>query len=153
MIKAALFDIDGALTDGTVIINSRDEESKTISFDDIDALFELKRRGIKIGFITGENDQFTEYVRRRFTLDFFITGCKGKLSAFKELVKEASLDEAEFCYPGDSVKDAELLKFIGNNFVPNDVDKEVKTAAKNVLRAHRGKEAIKEVARYILELK
>ena len=57
MIKAALFDIDGVLTNGTVSINSRGEEFKTMSFDDIDAIFELKRSGIRIGFITGEDDQ------------------------------------------------------------------------------------------------
>ena len=124
-----------------------------MSFDDIDAIFELKRSGIKIGFITGEDDYFTEYVSKRFAPDFFVTGCKDKLSAFKVLIKEASLDESEVCYLGDSKKDAGLLAYIEHSFVPNNVDEEMKVAARNVLRADRGKGAIKELARRILKPK
>ena len=57
MIKVVLLDIDGVLTDGTVSVDSRGQESKTMSFDDIDAIFELKRNGIKIGFMTGEDNR------------------------------------------------------------------------------------------------
>ncbi len=45
MSKVVLLDIDVVLTDGTASVNSRGEESKTVSFDDIDAIFELKPKG------------------------------------------------------------------------------------------------------------
>ncbi len=150
MIKAVLLDIDGVLTDGTVTVNSRGEESKTMSFDDIDAIFELKRNGIKIGFITGEDNQFTEYVRQRFSPDFFITGCKDKLAAFRKLAKESPWDKSDVCYLGDSKKDVALLKFLPHSFAPGDADAEVKAAAKNVLKASRGRGAIKELAHHVL---
>ena len=38
-------------------IDSAGNESKKISFDDIDAIFELKRNEMKIGFIAGENNE------------------------------------------------------------------------------------------------
>ena len=51
MIDTVLLDIDGILTDGAVYVDSTGKETKRILFDDIDAIFELKRAGVKIGFI------------------------------------------------------------------------------------------------------
>ena len=57
MIDTVLLDVDGVLTDGAVYVDSSGKETKRILFDDIDAVFELKRAGIKIGFITGEDNE------------------------------------------------------------------------------------------------
>ena len=52
MVKVIFLDIDGILTDGSVYVDAFGNETKRIQFDDIDAIFRLKRAGIKIGFIT-----------------------------------------------------------------------------------------------------
>ena len=72
MICVVLLDIDGILTDGAVYVDSLGKETKRIQFDDIDAIFKLKRAGIKIGFITGEDNDFCQYVEKRFDPDFFL---------------------------------------------------------------------------------
>jgi len=79
VIDTVLLDIDGILTDGAVYVDSSGKETKRILFDDIDAIFELKRAGVKIGFITGEDNEFCRYVKKRFTPDFFATGCNGDI--------------------------------------------------------------------------
>ena len=58
MIEAVFLDIDGVLTDGAIYVDASGNETKRILFDDIDAVFELKRAGLKIGFITGEETSF-----------------------------------------------------------------------------------------------
>jgi D-sedoheptulose 7-phosphate isomerase len=151
MIDTMLFDIDGILTDGTVYIDSAGEESKKISFDDIDAIFELKRAGIRIGFITGEDNGFTDYVKRRFTPDFFASGCKDKLSWFKALAEKEGLTKEKVGFVGDSKKDVDLLRYLDFTFAPSDADEEIRNSATSVTRAVRGKGVIKEVARFILE--
>lgn len=150
MIEFAFFDIDGVLTDGVVYIDSDGLETKKISFDDIDAIFELKRSGIKIGFITGEDNNFTEYVRKRFSPDYFAAGCKDKLSYFKMLEKSGETDKTKTCFVGDSKKDIELLRYIYFSFTPSNVDDEIKNTAKFVTNAVKGKGVIKEVTRFIL---
>ena len=45
-IKAVLLDIDGVLTDGTVLIDPTGNELKRISFDDIDGVFADERAGV-----------------------------------------------------------------------------------------------------------
>jgi YrbI family 3-deoxy-D-manno-octulosonate 8-phosphate phosphatase len=150
VIQTVLLDIDGVLTDGTVWVDSEGREIKRLSFSDIDAIFELKRAGIKVGFITGERNSFCRYVRRRFHPDFFLTGCKDKLACFRRLLLETGLDERSVCYVGDSRKDIELLRDVAHSFAPADTDWLVRRAAKIVLQASRGQGVIREVADRIL---
>jgi len=150
VIEVVFLDIDGVLTDGSVYVDSSGTETKRILFDDIDAIFELKRAGLKIGFITGEDNEFCNYVYRRFSPDFFVKGCKDKLGAFKKLAEENGLDKNTVCYAGDSKKDIELLEFVGKSFAPSDSSDQVKNAAKQVLTASRGEGVIREMVEFIL---
>ena len=150
MISDVFLDIDGVLTDGAVYVDASGKETKRILFDDIDAIFKMKRAGIKIGFITGEDNDFCEYVKNRFAPDYFLTGCKDKLAAFKKLAEENNLDKNTVCYAGDSERDMELLQYVACSFVPSDVDPEIKSSAKTVLKATRGEGVIKEISNLIL---
>ena len=151
MLEVVCFDIDGILTDGAVHVDSSGKESKRILFEDIDAIFELKRAGLKLAFITGEDNEFCDYVQRRFSPDFFIKGCKDKLAGYKKLAKENGWDKNKVCYAGDSKKDIDLLEFVGKSFAPSDSTINVKNAAKQVLKTPRGKGVVREIAQHILE--
>jgi len=150
VIDVVFLDIDGVLTDGAVYIDAAGNETKRILFDDIDAIFAMKREGIKIGFITGENNDFCKYIYRRLEPDFFSTGCKNKLSEAKKIIKEAGLDVKRMCYVGDSRKDIELLNFVKYSFVPQDADERVQSSAMHVLQSARGKGVIREVADFVI---
>jgi YrbI family 3-deoxy-D-manno-octulosonate 8-phosphate phosphatase len=150
VIETAFFDIDGVLTDGSVYVDSSGNELKRLYFVDIDALFELKRAQIQLGFITGEEGGFCDYVRARFAPKFFLTGCKDKRAAFEQLLGSHSIGLDTTCYVGDSRKDIELLRYVPLSFAPADADEPVKQAARIVLRARRGEGVIREVADYCL---
>jgi 3-deoxy-D-manno-octulosonate 8-phosphate phosphatase (KDO 8-P phosphatase) len=151
MIKWAFFDIDGVLTDGMVYVDAEGKEIKRISFDDIDAIFELKRSGIRIGFITGESNNFSKYVQGRFEPDVFIAGEKDKLSAFRRVEEEYHIDRMQVCYVGDSKKDIDLLLYVYYGFCPSNVNSGVKKATRFVLNAKRGEGVIREVTDFIIK--
>lgn len=151
MIEAVFLDVDGVLTDGAVYVDASGNETKRILFDDIDAIFELKRAGLKIGFITGEETSFCQFVKKRFDPDFFIPGCKDKLSALKQILMETGLDKSRVCYAGDAKRDIPLLEFLPLSFAPSDVDDSIKTSAKVVLKTQRGHGVVNEIATYILK--
>jgi len=149
-IKAVFLDIDGVLTDGAILIDSVGNELKRISFDDIDGVFRIKRAGMSIGFITGESSAFCDYVQRRFEPDYFVRGCKDKVTAMQSLLSANRLAADEVCYVGDSLHDCGLLRFLPHSFVPSDVAAEVKECAKQVLPAERGKGVVMALARLIV---
>jgi D-sedoheptulose 7-phosphate isomerase len=145
VVGLALFDIDGVLTDGKVYVVDG-KEAKNIAYEDIDAIFRLKRAGIRIGFITGEPaNSFADYVCQRFNPDYFICDSKNKIDDYSKLnnIKPA-------CFVGDSEKDIGLLRAVEYSYCPADAPEEVKRAAKHILKAKRGDGVIREVADIIL---
>ena len=150
MIEVVLLDIDGILTDGSIYVDASGNETKRILFEDVDAYFELKRSGLKVGFITGEDTGFCNYVNRRFSPDFLTVGCKDKLAGFQKLSEEHGLKKETTCYAGDSKKDSSLLQYVGLSYAPADAPPEVQNAAKIVLLASRGQGVIREIADDIL---
>jgi len=150
VVDTVLLDVDGILTDGAVYVDSSGKETKRILFEDIDAIFDLKRAGVKIGFITGEDNEFCEYLKNRFAPDFFKTGCENKLNVFKDLIKQVGLDLSNVCYAGDSKKDVELLGYLPMSFAPADAIQSVKDAAKITLKASRGQGVVREIANHVL---
>jgi len=149
-IKAVFLDVDGVLTDGTVLIDSSGAELKRISFDDIDGVFRIRRAGIGIGFLTGESTAFCDYVQRRFEPDFFVRGCKDKVAAMKTILASHGLSPDDVCFVGDSLHDCALLTYLRHSFVPMDVAEEVKACAHHVLPAARGKGVVMALARILV---
>lgn len=145
MIKLIIFDIDGVITDGKIRINHEGEEFKLIDFKDIDAIFELKRRGYKIGFITGEDTKIVDYFKNKFTCEHFYSGCKDKLAKIKEIQDKEGISKEEICYAGDSKHDLRCIEYCGLGVCPNDAVIEAKRVSNYVLNKNGGYGAIDEL--------
>ena len=148
--QIVFLDIDGVLTDGAVYVDELGKETKRILFEDINAIFDLKRAGLKIGFITGENNAFCDYLDNRFSPNIFLRGCKDKLSSFKKIESEYGFDKTNVCYVGDSQSDVELLEYVGFSFAPSDSPIKVKSSVKKVLKSSRGNGVVRELVDNIL---
>jgi len=138
MIKAVLLDIDGVLTNGKVTFDSEGRESKTVDFKDIDAVFEMKRRGIKVGLITGEATAITLFFKERFKPDFFYNGCKDKPKALAEIMTRTGFSGEEICYVGDGKYDIPVMKLVKYSACPANAIPEVKALASIQLQRNGG---------------
>lgn len=152
MIKLVLLDIDGVLTDGRVTIDSKGNEYKTIDFKDIDAIFEMKRKGFVVGLITGEATPITLYFKERFKPDFFYNGCKNKPEALREILAKTGLTAEETCYVGDAKYDIPVMKLVKLSACPSNAIPEVKALANLQLEARGGEGCIWELLGKILEM-
>ena len=145
MIELIVFDIDGVITDGTVIINSQGYEQKQINLKDIDAVFELHRKGYKLAAITGENTEIVDYFRQRFPWDYFYQGVKTKLETIRRLETELNVINKNICYVGDGKYDVEPLAYAGLGICPADAIDRAKNAADIILQNGGGKGCLWEI--------
>lgn len=145
MIKLLLSDIDGVLTDGKVTFDAAGNETKTVSFTDMDAFGTLRRAGIKIGLITGEKTPIVEYFKKRFRPDFFICGCHTKDEAVRQLMEENGFEPAEVCYIGDGKYDLPVMPLVRVSACPANAIREVKAAVTFNLQTRGGDGVIKEL--------
>lgn len=138
MIRLLVFDIDGVLTDGTVIVDAAGREQKKIDLKDIDAIFHLKKAGYSLAAITGEDTEIVSYFKNRFPWDYFYQGNKQKKSTLEELRGKLGVSAEEICYIGDGKYDVEPLKYAGLGICPADAVGEAKNAADIILRMNGG---------------
>lgn len=145
MIEMIIFDIDGVITDGTIIVDSKGNEQKQINLKDIDAIFELHRRGFQLIAITGEDTEIVNYFEKRFPWKYFYRGNKNKEVTIKQIVEKTGIPKENICYVGDGKYDVEPLSYVGLGICPADAIDKAKNAADIVLQNKGGKCCIWEM--------
>ena len=149
MIKLIVFDIDGVITDGSVIIDTNGNEQKKVNLKDIDAIFELSRRGFLLAAITGEDTSIVDYFEKRFPWEYFYRGSKTKKETMKLIEKGTGVTREDICYVGDGKYDVEPLQYAGLGICPaNSIDK-AKQAANIILQNNGGEGCIWEMLKIL----
>lgn len=145
MVELIVFDIDGVITDGSVIIDSEGKEQKQVNLKDIDAIFELHRRGFKLAAITGEDTEIVNYFEKRFPWEFFYRGSKTKKETMQLIEKGTGIGRENICYIGDGKYDVEPLMYAGLGLCPANAIDKAKNAADIILQNDGGKGCIWEM--------
>jgi Phosphoheptose isomerase len=145
MIELVVFDIDGVITDGSVIIDSNGYEQKKINMKDVDAIFELHRRGYKLAAITGEDTEIVSYFENRFPWEFFYRGSKTKKETMQQIEAGTGISRDNICYIGDGKYDVEPLTYAGLGLCPADAIDKAKNAADIILQNNGGEGCVWEI--------
>ena len=123
-IKFIITDFDGVCTDNCVYIDSKGEMSRKLNFKDIMGFSILKKRGYKIGIISGEKNSAIEKIKETFNINEVYQDIRIKLDVVKSIVEKYNLKENEFVYIGDDVNDYDSLMYTKYKItVPNAVKK------------------------------
>lgn len=145
MIELIVFDIDGVITDGSLIIDSAGNEQKQINMKDVDAVFELHRRGFQLAAITGEDTEIVRYFEKRFPWSHFYRDCKAKRETLQRIEETTGIPRQRICYVGDGKYDIEPLSYAGLGLCPANAIDAVKRSADIILQNDGGKGCIWEL--------
>ena len=146
-----IMDVDGVLTDGTIIINADGSESKQFNIQDGHGVKMWHRSGLKTAILSGRSSQATIARAQQLGIEHVLEGCKQKLPAFETLLGEVGLTAAEVAYIGDDLIDLPLVKRSGLGVAVADAVSELKQAADLVTAAGGGGGAVRELIEYILK--
>ena len=144
-IELIVFDIDGVITDGSMIIDSNGVELKKVNLQDVDAIFELRNRGFKLAAITGEDTDIVNYFEKRFPWEYFYRGSKTKRDAMQQIEGSTGISREHICYVGDGKYDVEPLKYAGLGVCPANAIDKAKSASDMILQNDGGKGCIWEL--------
>ncbi len=148
--KAAIFDVDGVLTDGRIYIGEQGETVKAFSTLDGHGLKLLQQGGIEPVVITGRD---SPAVRRRVAdlgLVHAVYGASDKLAAATALLAALGLEWAEVAAMGDDWPDLPLLARAGFACAPANAHAEAKALAHHVTTASGGHGAARECCDLLL---
>ena len=151
MIKLVVLDIDGVITDGSVIVDIRGNEQKKINLKDVDAIFELHKEGYKLAAITGENTPIVAYFKNRFPWDYFYQNHKRKTEAMDEIAASERITAQDICYVGDGKYDVGPLLYAGLSICPRDAIDRAKEASDIILQNAGGQGCLWELVQILRE--
>lgn len=150
-IEMLVLDIDGVMTDGTIVINEDGSESKHFSSLDGHGIRLWKRAGLKVAFLSGRNSQPVTHRARQLEVDYVLQDCFDKLGELKKLLEQAGIAPEKTAYVGDDLPDLPAICYVGfGAAVANSVD-EVKKHSDYVTTRTGGCGAVREVIEYILK--
>ena len=149
-VKLLLFDVDGVLTDGTVLIHADGSESKQFFIRDGIAMVWAQRVGLKVGLLSARTSPTTPHRAAQLGITLVYHGVSSKLATYERILADERLSDAEVAYMGDDIVDLAVLGRAGLAAAPADAVAEVRSAADWVATARGGPGAARELIEFVL---
>ncbi len=119
-VKLVLFDVDGVLTDGRLILGDDGQEYKAFNSKDGHGIKMLARHGVATGIITGRTSKVVEHRVRDLKIAHVHQGCAEKLPVYRKLLAELKLAPEQTAFVGDDVVDLPIMLNVGLAVAPHD---------------------------------
>lgn len=152
-IKLLILDVDGVLTDGSIILDNARNEYKAFHVRDGHGIKMLRQAGIRIAIITGRQSKVVERRAHELGITEVFQKCLDKKVAYARLLKQHALRDHEVAYVGDDIIDAPIMSVVGLPIAVADAADEAKKYALMVTKNRGGRGAVREVTDFILKAK
>lgn len=149
-IEVLLLDVDGVLTDGSIVYTDGGKEIKAFHVRDGTALKLWQRAGKRAGLLTGRRSNIVERRAQELELAVVVQGCADKGQAFGDLLHRLEMRREQVAFIGDDLVDLPVLDQCGLAVAVADGCPEVREAAHYVTRTRGGQGAVREVVELIL---
>ncbi len=150
-IRLLILDVDGVLTDGSIIYGSSGEELKAFNVKDGAGLKYWRRVGHATGIITGRESSMVLRRAKELDIQYVEMNAKNKAPALERLLAAAGVKPEEAAMVGDDLPDIPIMRRVGLAVAVRDAVLEVREAADMVTEKKGGKGAVREVIEYILK--
>lgn len=150
-IKMLLLDVDGVLTDGTIIYDDRGAEIKEFNVKDGLGIRMLMSAGIHVGIVTGRSCPALQHRCRNLGIDLVLDGIKDKAAVLDGIIQDHGIAADEIAFMGDDLPDLPLMRRVGLSIAVADAHPVVAGKTDMVTVAKGGKGAVREVCDAVLK--
>lgn len=150
-IKLLLLDVDGVLTDGRIIYDSRGQDLRFFDVHDGLGAYLLKKAGIKTILITAKGSRAIKPRAKDMQVEAVFENISPKSSVLDKILKKYNLSLDEVCFVGDDLVDLCLMKKVGFPIAVFNAAPEIKRVSAYITLKEGGRGAVREVAELILK--
>lgn len=150
-IKLLLLDVDGVLTDGSIIYTPDGQEIKAFNTRDGLGLRLVQKAGIQVGLITARTSEVVKRRAENLGITMVFQGAGKKLDVFRRILAEQGLAPAQVAFVGDDWLDLPVLTLVGLAVAVADGAEEVRAVAHYVTELPGGRGAVREVCELLVE--
>ncbi|WP_092741162.1 KdsC family phosphatase [Hymenobacter psychrophilus] len=150
-VKVFILDVDGVLTDGTLLAFNSGEQVRTFHIRDGYAVRHALRQGYRVAVISGREEQG---VRKRLeSLDVrdIYLGVDDKMKIFNNYLNTYHLETANIAYMGDDMPDLEVMRRCAVAACPADAAADVRAISNYVAQLPGGHGAVRELIEAVMK--
>lgn len=152
-IKLLILDVDGVLTDGSIILDNEGNEFKAFHVRDGHGIKMLEKAGVKVAIITGRHSKVVERRAHELGITEVYQRCHIKSVAYEHLLEKMGISNNEVAYIGDDIVDIPIFKRVALSVATADAAEEAKSEAMVVTKNRGGRGAVREITDLILKSK
>ena len=149
-IRLVVFDVDGVLTNGSLILGEKGEEYKVFHVHDGLGLVMLRESGLKIAVISARSTPIVAERMAALGIDYVYQGQSDKQSAIIELMKKMGVNKEETAFAGDDLIDLPAMRQAGLAIAVANAQPLVLEHADWVTLKAGGQGAVREICEMIL---
>ena len=149
-VKMILMDVDGTLTDGSLLLLPDGEEVKSYSVVDGMGILLAHLAGLKTGIITGKVSRPLALRAEKLKIMELHQGILDKKRVLLEILEKHQLQNEDVAYIGDDLGDLEVIKEVGLAGAVANAHPLIKENSHFLCHQEGGKGAVREFIEFIL---
>jgi 3-deoxy-D-manno-octulosonate 8-phosphate phosphatase (KDO 8-P phosphatase) len=150
-VRILIMDVDGVLTDGSLIIGTDGQEYKVFSVQDGMGMTLAHMGGLKVGIISGKKSKAVEIRAQELHLDVIYQGFFKKIEPYFEILESYNYEDENVCFIGDDILDLSIMKRVGVSIAVANARDRIKKEAHYVTKSRGGQGAVREAVELILK--
>ena len=151
-VRAFVFDVDGVLTNNTIVVTEAGELLRTMNVRDGLAIKLAVRAGFPVGIITGGR---SEGAKKRLTdlgVEEYYSGISDKSPAFQSFMQRKGVSAAEICYMGDDLPDLAVMRRVMLSACPADAIPELLGSCDHVSPLVVGAGCVRDILEKVMKI-
>lgn len=151
-INTLIFDVDGVLTDSSVLVTSEGEMLRKMNTRDGFALKAAVDAGLNVCIISGGNNEGVRIRLQGLGLKDVILGAHDKIKNMEKLMSSLNISKEKIMYMGDDIPDLPAMALAGLPCCPQDAAPEVKAISQYISHKNGGHGAVRDIIEQILKI-
>lgn len=151
-VNTFIFDFDGVLTDGTVLVLESGEGLRPANVKDGYALQLARKKGYRVAIISGGWSATMKIRLESLRIEDIFLGVDRKLEVYQKYLADHHLSPEQVLYMGDDIPDIEIMAQAGVPTCPADAAEEVKQLAAYISHQPGGKGCVRDVIEQVLKV-
>jgi 3-deoxy-D-manno-octulosonate 8-phosphate phosphatase (KDO 8-P phosphatase) len=151
-IKTFVFDVDGVLTDGSLMLTEEGHMLRSMNIKDGYAMQLAIKKGYRVWIISGGKSEAVRLRLNRLGIQDVHIGIESKKEFLHEIALASNTEYNTVLYMGDDIPDYAAMQQCALPCCPNDAVPEIKQVAKYISPYDGGKGCVRDVIEKVLKL-
>ncbi len=151
-IKTFVFDVDGVLTDGNVLVLQDGQQARVMNIKDGYALQLAVKKGYRVVIISGGTSEAVKDRLNKLGINDCFLKVDNKKEKLVEYAAQHQLNWDEVLFMGDDMPDYIPMQLTGLPCCPADAVAEIKQVSQYISHVQGGKGCVRDVIEKVLKL-